>query len=191
MIHIIGTCHKTQILTDLIKKKALGAPPFAKLQEFRAYLEEVAVSLQVVAIGEEMSADRVVAYGHNAVSIAASAAGKLNLAHIFCEPDGDDRRQLGLRAGQEMVHHANEIARQQGRDLADVHREEVRKQFTTRELFWVSRLESFYSKGSVLFICGADHAATFPMLLASQGLEARVHCTDWTETASIPCPCCI
>jgi hypothetical protein len=99
MIHIIGTCHKTQILTDLVKKKALGAPPLAKLRAFRAYLEEAALSLRAIAIGEEMSADRIAAYGHNAVSIAELAAEKLNLAHIFCEPSGDDRPKLGLRAG--------------------------------------------------------------------------------------------
>jgi len=101
MIHIIGTCHKTQILTDLVKKKALGAAPLSKLKAFRTYLRDVAVSVRAVAIGEEMSADRIAAYGHNAASIAQLAAQELKLAHIFCEPSGDDRRQLGLRAGKE------------------------------------------------------------------------------------------
>ena len=84
MIHIVGTCHKTQILTDLVRKKALGAAPRSKLEAFEKFLAGAAAKLGAVAIGEEMSEDRILDYGHNAVSVPQLVAEQLNLTHLFC-----------------------------------------------------------------------------------------------------------
>jgi hypothetical protein len=126
MIHIVGTCHKTQILTDLVRKSAMGAVPIEKLAAFQKYLTETALSLGVVATGEEMSRDRILDYRHNAVSVAQLVAKDLQTAHVFCEPDKSERRELGLRAGDEMARHVAEIAKCTNRDFVEVHREEGR-----------------------------------------------------------------
>jgi hypothetical protein len=192
MIHIIGTCHKTQIWSDLIKKKALGATPLSKMEDFQRYLSDAAVSLRVAAIGEEMSEDRILDYGHNATSVAQLVARHSNMAHVFCEPNQNERQKLGLRAGDEMVEHVNGIAKKTGRPFLEVHSEEVRKQFPVREAFWATRLASHKpDTNSVLFICGADHCGTFSETLRQRGLAARLHCRDWTLLAEIPCPCCM
>ena len=191
-IHIVGTCHKTQILTDLVRRKALGAAPASKLEAFEKYLTETACRLGVVAIAEEMSEDRIRDYGHNAKSVAQSAAEKLKIAHLFCEPDQNARRELGLRAGQEMAHHASQIAERDHGDFEQVYREEVRKQFPVREAFWASRLEVYEPlDNSILFVCGADHCETFLQTLHQAHVDAQVCCADWTVIAEISCPCCM
>ena len=191
MIHIIGTCHKTQILTDLVRKRALGAAPESKLKAFENYLADAARGLGAVAIAEEMSEGRIRDYGHNAVSIARMVARKLNSIHIFCEPDVDARRELGLRAGQDMVDFVDEIVRRNDRDFLEVHQEEVRKQFTTRERFWISCIKPHLRKGPLIFVCGADHCETFPITLSEHGIDAQIYNLDWTLTAEIQCPCCM
>jgi hypothetical protein len=192
MIHIVGTCHKTQILTDLVRKKALGAAPPAKLAAFKKYLAQTARRLGAVAIAEEMSEDRILGYGHNAESVAQSVAHDLKIAHVYCEPDKNARRELGLRAGQEMTHHASDIAKRDRRDFEEVYRVEVRKQFRIREAFWASRLEPYRPQDNpILFVCGADHCKTFLKTLQQVRVDARVCCADWTVIAKIPCPCCM
>jgi len=190
MIHIIGTCHKTQVLSDLVRKKALGAVPKQKITAFQEFLTNTARALRVAVIGEEMSEDRIFAYGHNAVSVAQLVAKKLQIAHVFCEPDKSARRELGLRAGEEMAHHVAEIAKRTNRDVIEVHSEEVRKQFPMREAFWLSCLEP-HANNPILFICGADHCETFLQRCTGSGVDAQVYCPDWTLTAEVPCPCCL
>lgn len=192
MIHIIGTCHKTQIWTDLVKKKALGAAPLSKVEDFQKYLTDAAISLCAGVIGEEMSEDRILAFGHNATSVAQLVARRLNLPHVFCEPNYTERQELGLRAGDEMVDHVNGIANRTDRGFLEVQSEEVRKQFAVRESFWVTRLAPHDpDTNSVVFICGADHCETFSETLRQKGLEARLHCPDWTLLSEIKCPCCL
>jgi hypothetical protein len=192
MIHIIGTCHKTQIWTDLIRKKALGSAPLSKVEAFQRYLADAAVSLRAGAIGEEMSEDRILDYGYNATSVAQLVARHMNIAHVFCEPNQNERQKLGLRAGDEMVEHVNGIVQRTGRPFPEVHSEEVRKQFPIREAFWATRLAAHEpDTNSVVFICGADHCETFPESVRQKGLEARLHCPDWTLLSEIPCPCCM
>ena len=83
MIYIIGTCHKTQVWTDLAKKKALGAVPLAKIKAFQTFLIDAAISLRAVTIGEEMNEERISAHGHNATSVAQLVARHLKIAHVF------------------------------------------------------------------------------------------------------------
>lgn len=192
MIYIIGTCHKTQVWSELVKKQPLGVVPLAKIKAFQKFVAEAAISLGAVTIGEEMSEDRMLVYGHNAMTVAQLVARNLKIAHVFCEPDQNDRRALGLRAGDEMAQHASEIATRTGRTFPQVHEEEVRKQFSTRERFWATRLAPYNPEGnSVMFICGADHSATFPDTLRQKGFRAIVQCPDWTLLSEIPCPCCL
>jgi hypothetical protein len=102
-----------------------------------------------------------------------------------------ERQALGLRAGDEMVQHATARAAETGRDFTQVHEEEVRKQFPVRETFWATRLAEYNPQANpVVFICGANHSETFHETLGEKGMEARVHCPDWTLLSEIPCPCC-
>ena len=150
------------------------------------------MSVGAATIGEEMSEDRMAVYGHNAITVAQLVARHLSITHVFCEPNETERQALGLRVGGEMVEHAKAIAARTAGDWIQVHKEEVRKQFSTREAFWTERVAQYDPEAtSVVFICGADHCATFPETLRQNGFEATVHCPDWTLLSEIPCPCCL
>ena len=192
MIYVIGTCHKTQIVNDQVRRGALGTVPLAKVLAFQKYLTDTAKAVGAIAVCEELTAERVLAWGDNAVSIAETAAKSIGIRHAFCEPTGQDREQLGLRSGDVMVKHARDIAERRNRDFLEIYREEVRKQFPVREKFWLSRLKLF-EPGTypLIFVCGADHSQSFVRTAMELGLPAVVHCEDWTTLAEIPCPCCL
>ena len=69
MIYVIGTCHKTQIMNDQVRRRAFGTVPLSKIEAFQQYLTDTARAVGAVAIGEELTAEGVSACGHNAVSI--------------------------------------------------------------------------------------------------------------------------
>ncbi len=94
MIHIIGTCHKTQLWTDLVRKRAFGAAPASKVGAFQRYVRDATINLQASAIAEELSEEVVLEYGYSAESVAASVARDLNIRHIFCEPSRRERKSL-------------------------------------------------------------------------------------------------
>jgi hypothetical protein len=50
-----------------------------------------------------------------------------------------------------------------------------------REAVWMDRVQAFSpNTSSIIFTCGADHSLTFLSLLQRHGLNARIHCGDWT-----------
>jgi hypothetical protein len=59
----------------------------AKINAFQKFVTEAAISRGAVTIGEEMSEDRMLDYGHNAMSVAQLVAQHLKIAHVFCEPN--------------------------------------------------------------------------------------------------------
>jgi len=181
MIHIIGTCHKTQLWTDLVRKRALGAAPASKVGAFQMYVRDATIKLQAAAIAEELSEEVVLEYGYSAESIAASVARDLNVRHIFCEPSRCDLKSL-----EELATTATEPVAIGG------YPKPLHGRFAIREAWWAMRLAPLNPNTTdILFICGVDHCETFPETLKSGGFQVRIHCPDWTLTAEIPCPCCM
>jgi hypothetical protein len=181
MIHIVGTCHKTQLWTDLVRKKALGAAPLSKVAAFEKFVRDTATTLQATVIAEELSEDTVLNYGYNAESVAVVVARDLNIRHIFCERNRRDAQSL-----VEFAPGATERA------LVTDHPKAVSERFAIRENWWATQLALFSPNTTdIVFICGAAHCETFPATLKHQGAQARIHCLDWTLTSEIPCPCCM
>jgi hypothetical protein len=179
MINIIGTCHKTQLWTDLVRKRALGAAPLSKVVAFQKFARDAAVTLRATIIAEELSEDTVLNYGYHAGSVAAVIARDLNLRHLFCEPSARDRQLFA------------DLASVVAEGTFGVPSGPVSERFTIRENWWARRLAPFSpNTTNIVFICGAAHCETFPGTLKQRGFEARVHCLDWTSTFEIPCPCC-
>jgi hypothetical protein len=83
-----------------------------------------------------------------------------------------------------MVAHAWDISNRTGRDFADVHDEEVRKQIPVRETFWRKCLESHEPNNkTIIFVCGADHVDSFKAELGAKGILACILCCEWTPQA--------
>ena len=151
MIYIIGTGHtRTQIWSDAIRNGESLDTDAATVQRFQLYLRNVAISLDAAMIAEELSRQAVEDRPGGA-SVAELVAHDLRLAHLYCDPGRDERRELCIRTGIE------------------------------REAIWLSRLQRLHPNlTSIIFICGADHCDSFKALLDQYELSARIHCSDWT-----------
>jgi hypothetical protein len=113
--------------------------------------------LRATVIAEELS-QQCVEERQGGASVAKQVADRLGLHHLFCDPNRGERKAGGISTGPE------------------------------RESFWASCIQPFLPNnislifvcGADLFVCGADHSRTFKAMLENCGLQARVHCDDWT-----------
>jgi hypothetical protein len=122
------------------------------VQQFEQYVRDAACSLAATAIAEELSQQCVEAR-EGGISVCKKVADDLGLNHLFCDPDRGERQSLDLTTTDQ------------------------------RETIWVSRVaELAPNETSVIFVCGADHCSTFRAKLEQRGLQALIHCNDWTST---------
>jgi hypothetical protein len=150
MIHIIGTKHSLQCWSDAIRNGEDCDADPATVERFEQHLQEVAVMLRATVIAEELS-QQCVEERQGGASVAKQVADRLGLHHLFCDPNRGERKAGGISTGPE------------------------------RESFWASCIQPFLPNNiSLIFVCGADHSRTFKAMLENCGLQARVHCDDWT-----------
>jgi hypothetical protein len=184
MIYIIGTWHQFQMWSDAIRNGETIVPRKEHVEAFEIYLTDVARSLKADMIAEEESADRVAAFGSGSSSVATVVAKQLGKQHLFCNPTEKQYPELGLKCGSEMLAHVTILSGQTGCEFADVHAEEVRKQFAVREDFWLECLQSHEPNNkTIIFVCGADHVDSFKTGLGAKGILACILCREWTPQA--------
>src|SRR5579862_7637327 len=180
MIHIIGSAHSLQIRSISTLNAAAGTAE--RLEEFEKYLQDATETVHATVIAEELSEERVLRDGPDALSVAKNVATRLSIRHAYCDPNIEERRAIGLKAGKELAEYTKKIAKDTGGNFLEFHSKEVRKNFETREAIWIKRLEKYAPNDtSVIFVCGADHVDTFRAALDKKGLVATVHCRDWTQ----------
>ena len=151
MIYIIGTGHtRTQMWSDAIRNGESLDTDAATVERFQLYLRDASISLDAAVIAEELSR-QVVEDRPGGASVAELVAHDLQLTHLYCDPDRDERRELCIRTG------------------------------TEREAIWLSRLQRLHPNStSIIFVCGADHCDSFKAMLDQNELYARIYCGDWT-----------
>ena len=182
MIHLLGTAHSAQVWSDAKRNGVSLDADKEMMMKFEKFLEAVARVHEASAIAEEASEEWVLAHGPGVSSVAKDVSERLGIRHLFCDPNTEERRAIGLKVGPEMMDHATKIAVQTGRDFVEVYRQEIRKGFVLREGIWIDRLEKFDpNKAPLIFVCGADHVDTFGAALESKHTRTSVHCRDWTE----------
>lgn len=164
MIIVVGTSHTIQT-TDMA------------LQPF---LENLCQKFNVRAVAEEMS-EEALAEKDRAASIPMRVAKTLQIPYRFCDPDRTQRATLGIRQENDIRLEAflsnsalseAEIATR----LADSH--------AKREQYWLNQLRDF-NVWPVLFVCGADHVASFSQLLKRQGMTVHVAAEDWASHSTV------
>lgn len=163
-IIVVGTSHPIQI-ADLALK------PF---------LENLCRDFNVRAVAEEMNVEALAEHKCTS-SIPMQIAGGLQMPHRFCDPNNAERAKLGIR--QE-----NEIRIQAWLSSSTLSESEIAAQLTEsyamRERYWLEQLRDL-NVWPVLFICGADHVASFCELLKQQNFTAHVASEDWASNNTI------
>ena len=155
MIHIIGTAHeRTQYWSDAVRQGEAIDTDRETVWQFEQYLHDAIGSLAATAIAEELS-QQSVKERVGGMSVCKKVADDVGLHHLFCDPDHDERQKLNITTADQ------------------------------REDLWVSHVATLVpNETSVIFVCGAAHCTTFRAKLEQRGLQARIHCDDWTSRLS-------
>ena len=101
-----------------MRRQPFGVVSSTKINAFQKFVTEAAITIGAATLGEEMNDERMLVYGHNAITVAQLVARQLNIVHVFCEPNETERQALGLRGGDEMEQHAKTIAARTAGDWA-------------------------------------------------------------------------
>ena len=164
MVIVVGTSHTIQT-TDLA------------LQPF---LENLCQKFNARAVAEEMS-EEALAEKDRAASIPMHVAKALQIRHRFCDPDKAQRAKLGIRQENDfrleaILSNSALSEPEVAACLADSH--------ARRERYWLDQLRDF-NVWPVLFVCGADHVASFSQLLKQQDMAVHVAAEDWASNNTV------
>ena len=188
MIYIVGTAHSVQVWSDAKRSGTSFDASEEMMLAFEIYLEAAAKSLNVSMIAEEACEEWVLRHGQGASSVARDVAKRLGIEHLFCDPDSQERRAIGLKVGPELTEYARKVAATTGRQFDEVYREERGKGFAPREAIWIERLGNHEPNNhSLIFVCGADHVETFKSALDARHIMGEVYCRDWTQFTDGSC----
>jgi hypothetical protein len=149
-------------------------------RELKPFLEGLCRDFNVRAMAEEMNEEALAEKNCNS-SIPMEIASALQIPHRFCDPNRAERAKLEIR--QE-----NEIkidAWLSGATLSDSEfAARVQESYAARERYWLEQLRNL-NVWPVLFICGADHVASFCELLKQQGIAMHVAAEDWASNNTV------
>jgi len=160
-VYIIGTSHPYQIADCDFAPADVGA--------YRNLLQEACSRHNIRAIAEEMSREGL----KGGTSLAEDLCQQLGLRYRACDPDSEEREQLGIwNEGLVRIR-----ALQEGWDNATFN-DAIRIEYRKREEYWLQQLQAL-DVWPVLFICGANHAASFQQLLSESNVETKVLAQDW------------
>lgn len=162
MVIVVGTSHTLQRTS----------------MELNAFLKDLCEEFKARAIAEEMSEEALSQNGCGA-SIPMQVARASALKHRLCDPNNAERAKLGIRQEADIRAHAlpatlpeSEVAT----SLADSN--------AKREQYWLEQLRGL-NEWPVLFVCGADHVASFCRLLKHEGIAPHVAAEDWVSSSTV------
>ena len=158
MIHIVGTNHRLQHTAQLERETNPHVDP-AREEEARnclkSLLKELALTAQPKLSAEAHNLQSLKCL--NAESIAKAVADELEIEHLFCEPNFEQSKWLGIRRDP----------------FGDLGEDERRRNDAIREKFWLDQISARAIEG-VIFICGSDHVMGFQQLLQMNGINSRI-----------------
>ena len=159
-VALIGTSHTYQIPGNT------GADVFAN--RVRCAVE----TSDAAAIAEEMSCEAL-AQKRASDSICSKIAEELGVAHIYCDPDSETRKQRQIQ-GESTIR----MDGWQKGDPPEITNERVRRSHSLRESYWLEQILRL-DKWPVLFICGANHVSSFFGMIQANDLLPEILEQDW------------
>jgi hypothetical protein len=104
-------------------------------------------------------------------------ATERGIEHILCDPNKNQRRDLGYRDGMELEISTFMSAEGWGMSSDEIHLRaratEMGRYFPVRERFWLDQLGERWKRDGV-FICGNAHIEGFTELLKARGIPFRI-----------------
>jgi len=170
MLLVIGTGHHYQLGAgvrfgdDYCTEE--DAMAFANL------LRELTVTHGVHVLAEELNQQALEEVDKN-TSVVQMVAAEQAMPHLFCEPDRQERHQLGIRTENDI-----RISAFPKTLTEDVVQALSTESWRHREMEWLRRLDAVKSE-VVLFVCGANHIPTFVPLAQEQGFAITVVHAAW------------
>ena len=159
MIYLIGISHSFQIRTFIpISEGGLLDFDVPRACRFEKYLDKLVAQMKPQAICEECSETKllgVLEIDDRAYSIAKKISVHHNIKHVFCDPDRRERAVLYAANGTTEA-------------------EDENNGYPIREGEWLRRITPLLPDTLILFICGANHVATFKQMLKAQHLTVKV-----------------
>jgi len=144
--------------------------------KFKPYLNDLCLKEHPDLLAEELNEDAIKKWTTED-SVARKIARRLNVRHLFCDPDVEERRALGIKS-------FNEIARDLGYEPG-LTREQIatvemieKEHWGKREKFWLAKLtEKQFDKS--IFLLGANHVDRFNTLLIANSYQSSIVERDW------------
>lgn len=144
--------------------------------KFKPYLKDLCLKERPDLIAEELNEDAIRKWkAHD--SVARKIASLLRVRHLFCDPDLEERKALGIKGFKEIVQelgYGAVLTREQSSEVEKIEK----KHWEKRERFWLGKLiEEQFAKCIVLV--GANHVDRFNALLTANGFRSAIVERDW------------
>lgn len=141
-------------------------------RNFFEFLKKTAKENGVDLIAETLNQEEISQYKLASDSVARLAARDINIRHLFCDPDMEERRLLGIKTKNELAQelgYSNPWPLEQNKELEKI----VRGFWPLREKFWLARiLEKKFKRA--IFIFGDYHIESFSKLLGENEISCEV-----------------
>jgi len=145
-------------------------------KKFETYLKDLCLRERPDIIAEELN-EEVIRKWNAYDSVARKTAISMRIDHLFCDPDLDQRRILGIKCRRGIAHELGYDRALTGKQYFEVNKIE-KTHWEKRERFWVDRLIGRIFKKCV-FLLGANHVSRFNVLLSANGIQSMVIEEDW------------
>src|SRR5262245_26570438 len=145
--------------------------------EFRDFVLEQVKAKKIDHLAEEMNDEYLQRENDAQESVCRKMANDLEKTHTMCEPNTQDRQQIGYidKSWEAFI---PEVESGCNETINAAHSKFHRKQWHLREEFWFRKLQPYITKNT-LFVCGANHADRFSTLLESKGIKNKIIQKRW------------
>ena len=125
-----------------------------------------------------MSLEALKGYPNVKMTICQITAERLNILHRYCDPDSFQREKLGITSEQEVS--LDGFFNNRSPQSIETRRF---AESEIREKYWLDQLLDM-NTWPVLFVCGANHAESFPKILDDQTIAYEIIVRDWPDQLS-------
>lgn len=165
MIYLVGIRHEFQhngrgSIDEISKKKLIS------------YLESTIKEHGVSLIAEEFN-EEALQKSNATIDTVGCLADKLNIKHLFCDPNTEERKIIGIPSCDEIKKGLGFTKPYLSHDEVKTLDAEKKKYFPQRENFWFEKIKK-YPDEVIIFLCGPDHVEGFESLLVDKGYTPEI-----------------